>query len=151
MCPKPLEVTRTSLTACYTSLCNSSYRNTYCLSKSLLVKHWWRLTSTPWTPSTSSSSTSHLHQSNGRKIQYSISKAQHIPETLFIHRKQFIHNVPAFISNARHNLIISIIFNNKNFIFFKISFLQNLFFIFFFYFFFLKKKICSKKFCEQCS
>ena len=33
MRPKPLEVTRTSLTTCYTSMCDSSRRNTYSLNK----------------------------------------------------------------------------------------------------------------------
>ena len=65
MCSKPLEATRTSLTNCCTSMCNSSSRNPYSLNKSLLVKYWWCLTSTSWTPSTPSPSTSHLHMSNG--------------------------------------------------------------------------------------
>ena len=74
MRPKPVEVTRTSLTICYASLCDSSYRNTYSLYKGLVIKYWWLvkcrwcLTSTPWTPSTSSSSTSHLHSSNDSSI-----------------------------------------------------------------------------------
>ena len=78
MCPKPLEVTRTSLTTCYTSLCYSCRRNTYSLYKGLLIKYWWLvkcrwcLTSASWTPSTSSSSTSHLHSLSGKlnKMQY---------------------------------------------------------------------------------
>ena len=72
MLPKPLEVTRTSLTTCYTSLCDSSRCNTYSLNKGLLIKYWWGLTSNQWTPSTSSPSTSHLPMSNGSliSIQY---------------------------------------------------------------------------------
>ena len=74
MRPKPLEVTRTSLTTRYTSLCYSCCCNTNGLYKGLLIKYWWLvkcrwcLTSTPWTPSTSSSSssTSHLHCLNGK-------------------------------------------------------------------------------------
>ena len=68
MRPKPLEVTRTSLTTCYTGLCYSCSRNTYNLYKGLLIKYWWCLTNTSWTPTTSSSSTSHLHSSNGNSI-----------------------------------------------------------------------------------
>ena len=72
MRPKLLKVTRTSLTTCYTSLCDSSRCNTYSLSKSLIIKHRWCLTSIPWTPSTSSSSTSHSHCLNDKLniVQY---------------------------------------------------------------------------------
>ena len=98
MCPKPLEVTRTSLTTCCTSLCNGNSRNTYSLNKGLLVKYWWCLTRTPWTPSTFSPSTSHLHMSNGKFNFNTVSlRHKHSPETLFIHRKHFIHNVYAFM------------------------------------------------------
>ena len=99
---KPLEVTRTSLTTCYTSLCYSSRCNTYSLSKSLLIKHWWCLTSTSWTPSTSSSSTSHLHSLNDKFNLNAVSlQLIHSLEILFIHINQCIHIVPAFIRNAR--------------------------------------------------
>ena len=65
--PKPLEVTRISLSTCYTSLCDSNCCNTYCPSKGLLIEYWWCLTSILWTPFTSSSSTSHLHNFHGNK------------------------------------------------------------------------------------
>ena len=87
MCPKPLEVTRTSLTTCCISMCNSSCRNTYRLSKGLLIKYWWLvkcwwcLTSTSWTPSTSSPSTSYLLKFNAVSLKH-----KHSPETLFILR-----------------------------------------------------------------
>ena len=38
---KTLEVTRTSLTTFYASLCDSSRCNTYSLYKGLLIKDWW--------------------------------------------------------------------------------------------------------------
>ena len=95
MCPKPLEVTQTSLATCCTSLCNSSSHNPYNLNKGLLVKYWWCLTSTPWTPSISSLSTSHLHMSNGKLNSNAVSlRLNHSPETLFISRKIFHTQCP---------------------------------------------------------
>ena len=103
---KPLEVTRTSLTICYTSLCYSCRCNTYSLSKSLLIKHWWCLTSTSWTPSTSSSSTSHLHSLNDKFNLNTVSpRHKHSPEILFIHINQCIHIILAFTGNARQSII----------------------------------------------
>ena len=97
-----------SLAAYCTSLCNSSSCNTYSLSKILLIKsQWlvksrWYLTSSSWTTSTSSPSTSHLHMSNGKLIFNAVSlRRKHSLETLFTHRKHFMHNVLAFIGNAR--------------------------------------------------
>ena len=123
MCPKPLEVTRTSLATCCTSLCNGSSRNTYSLNKGLLVKYWWCLTNTPWMPSTSSPSTSHLHMSNGKLKFNAVSLwLNHSPATLFIYRKHFIHNVHAFIGNARQLIpYIKSYLTTKN-LFYKISF-----------------------------
>ena len=90
MCPKPLEVTRTSLATYYTGLCNSSSRNPYSLNKGLLVKYWWCLTNIPWTPSTSSPSTSHLHMSNGKLKFNAVSlRLKHNPKILFMYRKIF--------------------------------------------------------------
>ena len=121
MCLKSLEVTRTSLTTCCISLCNSSCRNTYRLSKSLLVKYWWCLTSTPWTPSTSSSSTSHC-PSTQFKWQFNFNtvslRHKHSPETLIMLIIQFIYYVPAFLSNASQLIqLIKSFFFNKKFIF----------------------------------
>ena len=92
MCPKPLEVTRTSLATWCTSLCNSSSRNPYTLNKGLLVKHWWCLASTSWTTSTSSPSTSHLHMSNGKLKFNAVSlRYKHSIETLFTYPKKIFH------------------------------------------------------------
>ena len=103
---KSLEVTRTSLTTCYISLCYSYRCNTYSLSKSLLIKHWWCLTSTSWTPSTSSSSTSHLHSLNDKFNLNTVSpRHKHSPETLLIHINQCIHIVFAFSGNARQLIL----------------------------------------------
>ena len=109
---KRLEVTRTSLTTCYASLCDSSRCNTYSLSKGLLIKYWrlvkcrWCLTSTQWTPSTSSSSTSHLHSLNDKFTLNAVSlRLKHSPETLVIHINQCIHIVLAFTGNARQSII----------------------------------------------
>ena len=90
MCPEPLEVTRTSLATCYTSMCNGSSRNPYSLSKGLLVKYWWCLASTSWTTFTSSPTTSHLHMSNG-KLSFNAAslRCKHSLETLFTYRKIF--------------------------------------------------------------
>ena len=102
MCPKPLEATRTSLATYCTSLCNSNSRNTYSLNKGLLVKYWWRLTSTPWTTSTSSPSTSHLHNSNGKLISNTVSpRRKHSPETLFTYRKIFHTQCPCIHRNFK--------------------------------------------------
>ena len=109
---KPLKVTRTSLTTCYASLCDSSRCNTYSLSKGLLIKYWrlvkcrWYLTNAPWTSSTSSSSTSHLHSLNDKFNLNAVSlQLKHNPETLFIHINQCIHIVLAFTGNARQSII----------------------------------------------
>ena len=90
-----------SMAACCTSLCNSSSRNTYSLSKSLLIKsRWlvkrrWCLTSTSWTTSTSSPSTSHLHMLNGKLNSNAVSlRLNYSPETLFIYRKLFHTQCP---------------------------------------------------------
>ena len=140
MRPKPLEVTTTSLTTCYASLCNSSRRSTYSLYKGLLINYWWCLTSTLWTPSTSSLSTSHLHSSNGKSKFNAVSlRLKHSSEILFIYRKYSTYYVLAFIGNARHNFNISniIFFFNKNFIleifiFFKFSLILFDFILFYF-------------------
>ena len=106
MRPKLLDVTKTSLTTCYTSLCYSCRRNTYSLNKGLLIKYWWCLTSTMWTPSTSSSSTSHLHNLNDKFNLNAVSlRLKHSPEILFIHINQCIQIVLAFTSNARQLII----------------------------------------------
>ena len=106
MRPKLLEVTTTSLTTCYASLCDCSCHNTYSLSKGLLIKYWWCLTSTLWTPYTSLSSTSHLYSLNGKFNFNSVSlKHKHRPETLFIHINQCIHILLAFTGNARQSII----------------------------------------------
>ena len=95
MCPKPLEVTRTSLATCCTSLCNSSSSNPYSLSKGLLVKYWWYLASTSWTTPMSSPSTSQLHMSNGKLSFNAISlRCNYNPETLFTYRKIFHTQCP---------------------------------------------------------
>ena len=127
MRPKPLEVTRTSLTTCYTSLCDSSHRNTYSLSKSLLIKHWWCLTSTSWMPSTSSSLTSHLHSLNDNFNLNAVSlRLKHSPETLFIHINQCIHIVLAFTGNARQSIIHLKHFYQQKFHFLKFYFSKTL-------------------------
>ena len=80
--------------------------NTYNLSKGLLIKYWWCLTSTSWTPSTSSSSTSHLHSLNDKFNLTTVSPMhKHSLETLFIHINQCIHIVLTFIGNARQSII----------------------------------------------
>ena len=135
MRPKPLEVTRISLTTCYTSLCDSSCRNTYSLYKGLLIKYrWlvkcqWCLTSIPWTSSTSSSSTSHLHSLNDKFNLNVVSlRLKHNPKILFIHINQCIHIVLAFTSNARQLIIhLKHCFQQK-FYFRKFHFLKILFF-----------------------
>ena len=123
MCLEPLEVTRTSLATCCTSLCNSSSCNPYSLNKGLLVKYWWCLTSTPWTTSTSSPSTSHLHMSNDKLSSNAVSlRCKHNPETLFAYKKiYFIHNVHPFIGNARQSVhILNHIQQKKYFILFHL-------------------------------
>ena len=121
--PKPLKVTRTSLTSCYTSLCYSCRCNTYSLSKRLLIKHWWCLTNTSWTPSTSSSSTSHLHSLNDKFNLNTVSpRHKHSPETLFIHLNQCIHIVLRFTGNARQSIIHLKHFYQQNFIFENFNF-----------------------------
>ena len=145
MRPKSLEVTRTSLTTCYTSLCYSCRCDTYSLYKGLLIKYWWLvkcrwcLTNTPWTPSTSSSSTNHLTIQMVVKHNTVSLRHKHSPETLFIHRKQFISNVLAFTSNARQLIhMLNHFFSTKNFIFPKFYlilfyFFQKFYFIHFFF------------------
>ena len=137
MRPKPLEVTRTSLTTCYTSLCDSSRSNTYSLNKGLLIKYWWLvkcrwcLTSTSWTPSTSSPSTSHLLKFNVLSLRH-----KHSPETLFILRIQFIYYVLTFICNERQFIShVKSILSTK-ILFSKISIFQNFvsFYLILFYF-----------------
>ena len=155
MCPKPLEVTRTSLTTCYASLCDSSRRNTYSLSKGLLIKYWGCLTSTSWTPSTSSSSTSNLHSLNDKFNLNAVSPwLKHSPETLFIHINQCIHIVLAFTGNAR-----PLIIHLKHFYQQKVHFLKFYFskiclilFDFISFLFNLNKFFFFETFCdEQCS
>ena len=109
---KPLEVTRTSLTTSYASLCDSSRCNTYSLNKGLLIKYKrlvkcrWCLTSAPWTSSTSSSSTSHLHNQHGTFNSNSVSlRHKHRPEILFIHINQCICIVLTFTGNARRSIL----------------------------------------------
>ena len=141
MCPKPLEVTRTSLATCYTSLCTSSSRNPYSLSKCLLVKHWWYLASTSWTLPTSSPSTSHLHMSNG-KLKFNVVslRHKHSPKTLFIYKKIFYAQSPCIHRNFK-----TIIHYTKSKSTTKILFLKD--FISFDFFFFF---IFEKKTYEQC-
>ena len=137
MCLEPLEVTRTSLATCCTSLCNSSSRNPYSLNKGLLVKYWWCLTSTPWTTSTSSPSTSHLHMSNDKLSSNAVSlRCKHNPETLFVYQKiYFIHNVHPFIGNARQSVhILNHIQQKKIFYFISSYFIKFYFFIHLFIF-----------------
>ena len=137
MHPKPLEVTRTSLTTCYTSLRDSSRRNTYSLNKGLLIKYWWLvkcrwcLTSISWTPSTSLPSTSHILKFNAVSLRH-----KHSPKTLFILRIQFMYYVPAFICNARQFIShVKSILSTK-ILFLKILFFQNFvsFYLILFYF-----------------
>ena len=111
MRPKPLGVTRISLTTCYASLCDSSRCNTYGLYKGPLIKCWrlvkcrWCLTSAPWMSSTSSSSTSHLHNQHGMFNSNSVSlRHKHRPEILSIHINQCICIVLAFTGNARRSI-----------------------------------------------
>ena len=97
MRPKLLEVTRISLTTCYASLYDSIRRNTYSLNKGLLIKYWWCLTSALWTPSTSLSSTSHLHISNGNKnhlIFISVYLAMHMPITNRLDNHELTRSFP---------------------------------------------------------
>ena len=124
MRPKPLGVTRISLTTGYASLCDSSRCNTYDLYKGPLIKcRWlvkcrWCLTSAPWTSSTSSSSTSHLHYQHGMFNSNSVSlRHKHCPEMLFIHINRCIRN-QFFLKN--------IVFSKT--LFSKILFLNNFYF-----------------------
>ena len=124
MRPKPLGVTRISLTTCYASLCNSSLCNTYGLYKGPLIKcRWlvncrWCLTSAPWTSSTSSPSISHLHNQHGTFNSNSVPlRHKHYPEILFIHINQCIHIVLAFIDNARQSILHLKYCFHQNFIF----------------------------------
>ena len=125
---KSLEVTRSSLTTCYASLCDSSRCNTYSLSKSLLIKYGrlvkcrWCLTSASWTSSTSStssSSTSHLHNEHGRFNFNVVSlRLKHSPEALFIHRKKKFH-IPRRCIYNNFNINISYFKSyTRNFFFF---------------------------------
>ena len=149
MSPKPLGFTRIFLSTCYTSLCDSSCCNTYSLSKSLLIKYWllvkcrWCLTSTPWTPSTSSSSSSHLPNQHGTFNSNSVSlRHKHRPEILFIHINQCICIVLAYTGNARQSILHlkhcfqqNLIFENfffENFIFQKFCLILNDFILFLF-------------------
>ena len=121
MHPKPLEVTKIFLSTCYTSLCDSIRCNTYILYKGplikcrQLVKCRWCLTSAPWTSSTSSSSTSHLHNQHGTFNSNSVSlRPKHRPEILFIHINQCICIVLAFTGNARRsNFAFKTLFSMK--------------------------------------
>ena len=108
MGPESLEVTRTSLSPNSSSLCKGSSCNPYGLSKGLLVKSRWCLTSTSWTTSTSSPVTSHLHMSNDKLSFNKVSLRVKIqPETLFAHwKKNFMYHVKAFIANARQTFHI---------------------------------------------
>ena len=154
MCPKPLEVTRTSLATFCTSLCNGSSRNPYSLNKGLLIKYWWCLTSTPWMTSTSSPSTSHLHMSNGKLKFNAVSlRHKHSPKTLFINRKIFHTQCPCIHRKCKTiNSIYQIKINNKNFILENfilkdfLSFDLILFYLILFDFIFIFEKSC-----EQCS
>ena len=124
---KPPKVTRTSLTTCYTNLCYSCRCNTYSLSKSLLIKQWWCLTSTSWTPSMSSSSTSHLHSLNDKfnNLNAVSLRLKHNPKILFIHINQCIHIVLAFTSNTRQLIIHLKHFYQQKIYFLKILFFDN--------------------------
>ena len=122
--PKPLEVTRIFLSTYYTTLCDSSCCNTYSLSKSLLIKHWWCLTSTSWTPSTSSSLLA-IYTINMTVKSNAVSlRHKHSLETLFIHINQCIHIVLAFTGNARHSIIHLKHFYQQKFHFLKILFFR---------------------------
>ena len=131
MCLKPLEVSRTSLATCCTSLCNSSSSNIYSLNKGLLIKYWWCLTNTPWTPSTSSLSTSHLHMSNGKLNSNTVSlRLNHGPEILFKYRKIFHTQCPCIHKKCKTILQYtkSYLINKKIFYFilFYFLFFENL-------------------------
>ena len=78
MCDKPLEVTRSSLTHSYTSLCGGSSCNTHGLLKSLLIKNRWCAS---WATLASLSSTCHLHKSNGNLRFSSLLLVVHLPTT----------------------------------------------------------------------
>ena len=107
MGPESLEVTRTFLSSNCASLCKGSSCHPYGLSKGLLVKSRWCLTSTSWTTSTSSPATSHLHMSNDKLSFNEVSlRYKYSLETLFTYRKKIIHNVNAFIGNARQTFHI---------------------------------------------
>ena len=123
MHPKPLEVTRNSLTTYYTSLCDSSRRNTYSLNKGLLIKYWWLvkywwcLTSTSWTPSTSSPSTDHLLKFNVVSLRH-----KHSPETLFILNTVHILCPCIYMQCETIYFTCQIHFIHKNFIFENFTF-----------------------------
>ena len=90
MGPESLEVTRTSLSPNCASLCKGSSCNPYGLSKGLLVKSRWCLTSISWTTFTSFLATSHLHMSNG-KLSFNVvsPRCKHNPAILFTYRNFF--------------------------------------------------------------
>ena len=134
MCPKPLDVTRTSLATCCTSLCNSSSCNPYNLSKGLLVKYWWCLTSTPWMTSTSSPAISHLHMSNDKLNSNAVSlRRKHSLETLFTYRKIF-HTLCPCIHRYCKRIIQDIkSYLTKNFILFISFYFKNILFYFIFF------------------
>ena len=68
MCLEPLEVTGTTLTSSYISLCSSGYRSSDGLYEGLLRKNTRCLTGTSWATSTPPTSTCHLHMSNGKRV-----------------------------------------------------------------------------------
>ena len=131
---KPLEVTRTSLTTCYTSLCYSCRRNTYSLYKGLLIKYWWLvkcrwcLTSTPWTPSTSLSLLAIYTVQMAVQYNAASLRHKHSPETLFIYRKNIFHILRQCIPRKSNINIPYIKSYSRKFL----KFLYSFFFFFFF-------------------
>ena len=129
------------MTTCYTSLCYSCRRNTYSLNKGLLIKYWWLvicrwcLTSASWTPSTSSSSTSHLTVQMAVKYNAVFLRHKHSPKTLFIHRNQCIYQI--LVRQPFHSKPF---FCQQKFYFQKFHFFQN-FVSFYLILFYLIKKI----------
>ena len=109
----------------YTSLCYRCRRNTYSLNKGLLIKYWWLvkcrwcLTSASWTPSTSSSSSSHFTVQMAVKYNAVSLRHKHSPKTLFIHINQCIYQV--LVRQPFHSKP----FLSTKILFSKISFFQN--------------------------
>ena len=104
---KPLEVTRPSLIPSCTSLCNGGKRRAHSLYKGMLIKTGWCLASAPWTTSTPSPSTWHLHMSNDNLIFLSLCTISNAHATTNINHTHFPYTIYQVYAsyNIQHNIM----------------------------------------------